>query len=143
MKIAFSVCLPVDASSVPFAGGLCRQALQHLGVDRAVIDDVALALTEACANVIQHAALDDHYEVDIDIDNDLCRISIVDNGDGFDLDSPPSEVSGSILEDGRGLVLMQALVDALHFGRDPDGRHRVILNKRLITEPPLRLVTPS
>jgi serine/threonine-protein kinase RsbW len=136
MKISFSVCLPVDINSVPFARGLCRQALQHLGVDKAVIDDITLALTEACANVIQHAALDDHYELRLDIDNDLCRISVLDNGGGFDLDDPPSEVSGSILENGPGLLLMQALVDTLHFQHAPDGRHHVMLNKRLITEPP-------
>ena len=55
MNIAFSVRLPVDAQSVPLVRGLLRQALQHLGVVSDGIDDVLLALTEACANVVRHA----------------------------------------------------------------------------------------
>src|SRR3712207_8773634 len=53
VDIAFTVHLPVDTGSVPFIRGLCRQALVHLHVQDAVIDEIALALTEACANVVQ------------------------------------------------------------------------------------------
>ncbi len=35
---------------------------------------------------------------------------------------------------------MQALVDELAFERDPDGRHRVTLEKRLTGRPVLRLL---
>ena len=36
--------------------------------------------------------------------------------------------------------LLPALVDQLAFERDPDGRHRVTLEKRLDTRPALRLI---
>ena len=49
MDIAFTVHLPVDTDSVPFIRGLCRQALEHLRIEGTVIDEIALALTEACA----------------------------------------------------------------------------------------------
>ena len=140
VDIAFTVHLPVDTDSVPFIRGLCRQALEHLDVERAVVDEIALALTEACANVVQHAGEHGLYEVAVAIDDRLCRISVVDNGEGFD----PAELRGgderSPLDDGHGLLLMQALVDRLDFRQDPDGRHRVGLQKRLSTRPPLRLL---
>ena len=84
MDIAFTVHLPVDTGSVPFIRGLCRQALEHLDVERTVVDEISLALTEACANVVQHAGEHVLYEVAVSIDDRLCRISVVDDGKGFD-----------------------------------------------------------
>ena len=142
VDIAFTVHLPVDTGSVPFIRGLCRQALVHLHVEDAVIDEVALALTEACANVVQHTGDHAEYEVAVAIDDRLCRISVVDSGDGFDPAEPAARDERSPLDEGRGLLLMQALVDRLDFRHEPDGRHRVTLEKRLSAHPPLRLVDP-
>ena len=85
MNIAFSVQLPVDAKSVPLVRGLLRQALEHLGVVETGIEELVLALTEACANVVQHAGEHDDYQVDVAIDDQICRITVLDNGQGFDL----------------------------------------------------------
>ena len=140
MNVAFSVRLPVDAQSVPLVRGLLRQALQHIGVVPAGIDDVLLALTEACANVVQHAEGQDEYQVDVTIDDHVCRISVLDDGQGFDLAQVAAEQAGSPLEGGRGLILMRALVDRLDFQQTEDGRHGVFLEKQLVTSPRLRLL---
>jgi serine/threonine-protein kinase RsbW len=68
---AFTVHLPVDTGSVPFVRGLCRQALVHLQIGRVVIDEIALALTEACANVVQHVVQHAVHEVEVAIDDRL------------------------------------------------------------------------
>jgi len=129
MKIEFTVRLPVDSHSLPFVRGLCRKALDHLQVGKDTIDEIVLALTEACANVVQHSGDDGDYEVAVHIDDDACRISVWDEGGGFempDLSRPVDRTEG-----GAGLVLMRALVDELAFEQDQDGRHRVTLEKRL------------
>jgi serine/threonine-protein kinase RsbW len=141
VNIAFSVRLPVDAQSVPLARGLLRQALEHLGVAESGIQETVLALTEACANVVQHAGEHDEYQVDVDIDDRMCRISVLDHGGGFDVDSVPTTPPGSPLDGGRGLLLMRALVDRLQFKADEEGRHRVILEKGLAGQPRLRVVS--
>ena len=71
MDTAFTVHLPVDTGSVPFARGLCRQALVHLQIGRVVIDEIALALTKACANVVQHVVQHAVHEVEVAIDDRL------------------------------------------------------------------------
>ena len=140
MEIGFTVRLPVDVDSVPFIRGLCRQALEHLRIERAVVEETTLALTEACANVVEHAGEHAEYEVSVDIRDDVCRITVVDDGSGFD----PTEVADrDPVEGGAGLTLMQALVDRLDFRQDADGRHRVSLEKRLTTRPVLRLLDQS
>ena len=139
VNVQFSVRLPTDAQSVPLVRGLLRQALGYLGVVEDGVEKVVLALTEACANVVQHAGEHEEYQVDVAIDDDVCRISVVDDGQGFDLATAQDDAR-SALEGGRGLVLMRALVDRLDFVQDADGRHRVTLEKRLVTEPRLRLL---
>ena len=139
MDISFSVRLPRDARSLPLMRGLLRQALEHLDVVPRTVEEIVLALTEACANVVQHAGEHEEYQVDVAITDDTCRISVLDEGHGFDFESAVAP-DGSPLEAGRGLVLMKALVDDLQFVRAEDGRHRVDLTKRLRSEPRLRLL---
>ena len=138
MNISFNVRLPVDAKSVPLARGLLRQALEHLGVTQTGIDELVLALTEACANVVKHAGEHDDYQLDVEIDDELCRITVLDHGEGFDPAATP--MPSSPLDGGRGLLLMRSLVDRLQFRHTEDGRHGVILEKRLVTSPTLRLL---
>ena len=83
-----------------------------------------LALTEACANVVQHAGEHEEYQVDVAIDDDVCRISVLDDGAGLRPRGGRRTTPGPPLEGGRGLVLMRALVDRLDFVQDADGRHR-------------------
>lgn len=139
MDISFSVRLPRDARSLPLMRGLLRQALEHLDVATPTIEEIVLALTEACANVVQHAGQHDEYQVDVAITDDTCLISVLDEGQGFDFEKATAP-EGSPLEAGRGLVLMKALVDELQFVRAEDGRHRVELVKKLRTGPQLRLL---
>ena len=142
MNIDFSVRLPTDAHSVPLVRGLLRQALDHLDVPQSVVDEISLALTEACANVVDHASDHEAYQVDVSIDDELCRISVLDDGPGFDVDAATEPEVSPLDDRGRGLVLMQALVDRLQSVQDPDGRHRVTFEKRLGTQPHLRLLGP-
>ena len=140
MNVDFSVRLPTDAESVPLVRGLLRQALQYLGVVPHRIEEIVLALTEACANVVRHAGEHEEYQVEVAIDDRVCRISVVDDGDGFAVDEATRRAPDSPLDGGRGLVLMRALVDRLAFVQDENGRHRVVLEKELVTSPRLRLL---
>src|SRR3712207_9566877 len=115
VDIAFTVHLSVDTDSVPFIRGLCRQALVHLHIEQTVIDEIALALTEPCANVVQHAGEHAEYEVEVAIDDRLCRISVVDSGAGFDPAALPEGDGRSPLGEGRVLVVLHALAVRLDF----------------------------
>ena len=142
MKIEVTVRLPVDSHSVPFVRGLCRKALDHLNVGTDTVEEIVLALTEACANVVQHSGRGTEYDVAVHIDDEVCRISVWDEGSGFELPDLSQPIDPRS-EGGAGLVLMHALVDELAFEHDRDGRHRVTLEKRLETRPALRLIGPE
>ena len=131
MEIRYSLRLPRDEVTVPLVRTICRDAMHRLGVTADCQGDVALALTEACANVVQHAGGENEYEVAIAFIEDTCHIRVVDRGDGIDLtDSNRTEM---ILEDdsGRGIVLMKLLADRIAFEAQPEDGTIVHLQKRL------------
>lgn len=130
MQLALAICLPRDGVSIPVARHIIRDALRAVGVAEECIQDIAVAQSEACANVVQHSGPGDQYEVKIEIDDDRCVLSVIDKGHGFD---SSIAVDGSDVgsERGRGILLMRALVDNVHFVSDPDAGTAVHLEKLL------------
>jgi serine/threonine-protein kinase RsbW len=127
--------LPSDARSVPLARTVLGQTLDALGVIRDCRADIELAITEACTNVLAHAADNRDYEVIIGISDDTCTIEVVDNS--FRPQSTPQPAAGGVLidansEGGRGLQLMRALVDTLDFEVHPDDGTTVRMCKALV-----------
>jgi len=97
--------LPARPSSVPQARRAVADFMRlHSAQSAAVILDIALGVTEACANVVQHAYPDGGGQVGIEaalVDGDLV-VSISDAGVGFDhLSSQPGA--------GLGVPLMERL----------------------------------
>ncbi|MGZ4437961.1 MAG: ATP-binding protein [Nocardioidaceae bacterium] len=125
-----SVSLPREGGSVPVVRRLAGQALKAFGVCQADVDDVQLAITEACANVIDHATDTDTYDVKVELAADRCAITVVDQGGGFDasvVPPRPDDESGT----GRGLMLMRALVDNVRFVNEPQAGAVVHMVKNL------------
>ena len=127
MHFDLHLSLPRESRYVPVLRRLTSDFLIHLGVEDADVADVELALSEACANVVRHAAGTDEYQVQVTVADDGCAITVVDEGPGFD----PGAVrpADAVEEQGRGLALIDAVVDDVSFTRDPGG-HRVRLEKR-------------
>ncbi|WP_433199391.1 ATP-binding protein [Dactylosporangium sp. CS-047395] len=82
MSIALRLALhlPRDAATVPVVRRLLDQALRTLGVEPGCRDDVGLILTEACANVIEHALQIHDYEITIDVSGERCVIHVINAG---------------------------------------------------------------
>jgi serine/threonine-protein kinase RsbW len=119
MRISYTLCLPTDEASVPVVRHLLGGSLRKLGVSEGCVSDIELALTEACTNVLRHASNpEDAYEVEVEIDDTRCEIRIADTGRGFDHRSLSGGAKVSA-ESGRGIQLMQALVDAVDFKSKP------------------------
>ena len=145
MQVKYSLFLPRDAQTVPVARRLCRGAMEELGITRACLHDVSLAVTEACANVIEHSSdTDDEYEVAVVINETRCEIRVVDTGRGFDHTTLSEELAAPSAERGRGVSLMRALVDNVRFESQPQAGTVVHLVKTLELEDhsPLRNLPP-
>jgi serine/threonine-protein kinase RsbW len=130
LGIDLQMVLPRDNATVPLVRHILQSTLTEFGVTADCVADVMLAVTEASANVIEHSAGDDEYEVKVTVDEERCQIRVIDAHNGFDpamADSFP----GSDAERGRGLLLMQSLMDALEFESEPEHGMVVRLTKQL------------
>jgi serine/threonine-protein kinase RsbW len=119
MRMSVRLNLPLEVDSVPAVRRLLRCALAILHVDRQSGADLEIALTEACANVVDHARDADTFEVRLDVAGNHCAIDVLDNGTGFD---PATAVAASLAahsERGRGLFLIRALSENVRMQSTP------------------------
>jgi serine/threonine-protein kinase RsbW len=131
VELKLTLALPHDEYSVPVARRILARSLEVLGVDEDVVADIELALTEACTNVLDHAADTDEYEVSAGIDGTVCVIEVIDRGSGFDSSTQGLTEAEPSAEDGRGIQLMRALVDEVSFTSRPQTGTVVHLEKQL------------
>ena len=129
MQIKVDLDLPRDARYVPVMRNVADVLLSDLGAPASAVSDIQLALSEACANVVRHASGSRMYHVSLVVRDSGCDIEVADSGPGFGdsevgRGAPPVDA-----ENGRGLQLMQALVDDLFVVSD-DGDNVVRLRKR-------------
>ncbi|MDP9224607.1 MAG: ATP-binding protein [Actinomycetota bacterium] len=131
MRIAFTLRLPRDELSVPIVRHICRSALLELGVEGMCLADIELAVSEACTNVLKHAhGVHQEYEVEVEVNEESCEIRVIDAGIGFSSKEAFRQAGGSA-EAGRGLHLMNEIVDNLHFISQPEQGTVVHLEKKL------------
>lgn len=131
MEVKVTLELPRDALSVPVVRRVLATSMQTLGVETECIEDIGVALTEACTNVLDHAAGDEEYQVVAGIDDNVCTILVVDTGRGFDAAHLGHAEADPNAEEGRGIQLIRALVDRVHFRPRPEDGMVVHLEKSL------------
>ena len=129
MELSLALTLPRDEQTVPVARHIVRNAMEQVGVEETCVDDIELALSEACTNVLVHSGPGDRYVVRLDLEDRLGLIRVIDVGRGFD--SARLQAQDALPEDerGRGLGLGQALVDRVDFTSRPEVGTIVTLEK--------------
>lgn len=127
MRISVRLHLPREVDSVPTVRRLLRCALSMFHVPREAGDDLELALTEACANVVEHAAGADGIEVNLDVAADRCAIDVSDNGAGFDASAVARPDRRG--DRGRGLFLIRSLSDNVRLHSVPRRGSRIHFEK--------------
>jgi serine/threonine-protein kinase RsbW len=120
MEMKMVLYLPRDAVSVPVCRQVLDGCLQTLGVTVEIRADIALAVSEACANVIQHAGPGEEYEMQVTTRNAQCSIEVVNTGDlsgageeRLDGLAVTDEPVPATAEHGRGLKIIDAVADNL------------------------------
>jgi anti-sigma regulatory factor (Ser/Thr protein kinase) len=95
------------------------------------IDDLRLAVTEACANAVdaERRKPDDRQlpiRLKLEVDGDKVAVEVHDEGGGFDPDAltahpPPNRPERLAFERGLGIPLMRALADDVEFRAEGGG----------------------
>jgi serine/threonine-protein kinase RsbW len=83
-NVEFCLVLPRESLSVPVMRRVLGDILSRLGVDEGCIDDLLLAVTEACTNVLMHSGPGRGYELVAHVGSKRCVLEVLDSGRGFD-----------------------------------------------------------
>jgi serine/threonine-protein kinase RsbW len=134
VQLDVAVCLPRESETVAILRTVVTDALRTFGVTHDCIDDVRLAVSEAATNVIQHAGDDDEYEVRLQVDDDRCTISVTNPGSDMDADALTGVLPDEDSPNGRGVAIMQAVMDHVSFSSEPEAGTIVHLVKLLTYE---------
>lgn len=131
--------LESNLASVDNAEVLCVDAAKLLGLDEDACMDLGLAVREAMVNAVGHGnkySAEKQVHLIIESRSDCLRITIADQGDGFDLNRVPDPTEGDNLlrGSGRGLLLIQTFVDEFTVKRSAVGGAEVTLVKYAISD---------
>ena len=113
-----------------------RRLAKEAGFDKEKIEQIELAVDEACTNVIKHAYRYDAskmIDLRIRIDRKKITISVIDYGGGFDLAKIKQPDIGHNVKNakagGLGIHLMKKLMDEVQFHIEPGKKTKVRLIK--------------
>ena len=74
------------------------------------IEDLKVAVSEACTNAIKHSS-DDRFTIIYTMIKNGLTIEIIDNGNGYDTSSINEPDIENLKESGMGLFIIEALMD--------------------------------
>jgi serine/threonine-protein kinase RsbW len=113
-------------------------AAKNAGFDEGTINNIIIAVDEACTNIIKHAYKynpDNSIDISITFDNNNFNIIIKDTGTGFDPDSikPPdmNEYFKQYKVGGLGILLMRKMMDEVDYHCEPNKYNETVLSKKL------------
>jgi anti-sigma regulatory factor (Ser/Thr protein kinase) len=123
--MSFAVELPATPELLRPTRRRLRAWLARAGFEEEPASEIVLAVAEACNNAVEHAYDGDApatLSLSASLDGDLLHVEVTDRGRW--LESGPSD------ERGRGIHLMNALMDTVEVNAGPDGTTIVLERRR-------------
>jgi serine/threonine-protein kinase RsbW len=114
--------LPARPENVAVIRHVLGAFAEALRLPPELVEDMRLAVTEACTNVVRHAYQDGEGPIDVTIrpNGDLLELIVTDQGRGLG----STDVSGP----GLGLPLIAALADSVRVDHSPARGSRVAMS---------------
>lgn len=111
----------------------------RLAFDINDIEDIKVAVAEACTNAIEHGCPStqcaEMIALRFEIGDESLTVTVEDTGDGFNPDTVTRQRGGhgtaTLTERGLGMLLIEALMDDVEFSSTPERGTQVRMMKRL------------
>jgi serine/threonine-protein kinase RsbW len=114
---------------------------ERAGFDEDTVANVAMAVREAAVNAVLHGNAYDaekHITASFEANSDALIVRITDQGPGLDPDKIPDPLAPeNILRgSGRGIFLIRAFMDEVHFRQLHPGTELTLIKHRTPAQPP-------
>lgn len=118
-----SLRLNGDSENLALVRRVIDATLNHLSISAALLNDLKLATTEACTNVIRHAYKFDktrNYDVEFKITNELLSVELLYCDPGFDPQKIPAPDLTKMNEGGLGVFIIRNTMDYVKYTTNPE-----------------------
>lgn len=124
--------IPSDPELLPVAEEYILNIAREVHLDKDKFNNLTLAFSEAAANSIVHGNKCDKnkiVKITVKIDDEKMTISLLDQGEGFNLDEVPDPTKPeNILKDhGRGIHIMRSFLLDLSYNFTPEGTETILV----------------
>ena len=104
-------------------------------LSESVLQDICIAVTEAFNNAVEHGnnfQAQKFVTVSIDCTADALRITVLDEGSGFDLEAVEEPLAPENISkpNGRGLLIVESIMDEVKITPSTTGTKVVMIKKR-------------
>jgi serine/threonine-protein kinase RsbW len=131
--------LPSELSSVQKIEETAEAFAAKAGFDEDTVTQIAMLAREAGANAVLHGNRSDpnkRVTASFSLTDDSLIVRVSDEGEGFDPEKVPDPLSpeGLMRTSGRGVFLMRAMMDEVHFRQLHPGTEITLVKHRLQKE---------
>lgn len=107
----------------------CWQSHDH--VPESIRAELAIAVGEIVANIIEHAAQDGPIRVEMSIEvlADQVQVSFTDDGIACPVDPETAQMPDAFTDRGRGLAMIRAVVSKLSYRRSGSHNHWKLISR--------------
>ena len=139
-----SLTLASSLESVDKVSGLAQDFAERAGFDADTVPNIVMAVREAAVNAVLHGNAYDpakHITASFETNSDSLVVRIADQGPGFDPTNLPDPLAPeNILRgSGRGIFLIRAFMDEVHFRQLHPGTELTLIKHRVPAQPALKL----
>jgi serine/threonine-protein kinase RsbW len=135
-----SLTLPSSLESVNSVEKTAEEFAARAGFDEDTVPNIVMAVREAAVNAVMHGNAYDpakQFTASFEANSDALVIRIVDQGPGLDPNSLPDPLAPeNILRgSGRGIFLIRAFMDEVHFRQLHPGTELTLIKHRAPAQP--------
>jgi len=109
------------------------------GFDIEAIEDIKVAVSEACTNIVCHsggcAGQDFVYDVSLEVEATKLTIRVEDHGAGYNMEEYVAPVPGEVRDSGLGLFIIRALMDEVDIQSEVGVGTSIRMTKYIETRP--------
>jgi serine/threonine-protein kinase RsbW len=134
-----NMTLPSELPSVERVEEMAEKFAQRAGFDEDTVSNIAMVCREAAVNAVIHGNKYDKNKVVtacFQLSDEALTLEISDQGAGLDPDNCPDPLAPENLmrTSGRGIFLMRALMDEVHFRQLTPGTQITMVKRRVQKE---------
>jgi len=129
MNDTVNLSLPSKPEYVSVARLTASFVANKMGFDIEAIEDIKLAVGEACNNAVLHSGSKDTYNLEFRQNNETLFIEIKDFGNGFNFNNYHEPKLEDPQESGLGLFIIKSLMDEVVIDTEEGLGTKIIMSK--------------